>query len=423
MKSLTFICVLFALLLSACGSIQPAPTMSATATSLPTNTHIPTATATPIPMIDVNGIQVPDPKVTNPDLFDLKNSESPIVQFANAFGIKPEEVGNLTPKLLTSVDRKQFVVLISSSGYPLLITDKESHWKSALKDFTHTVNIIVGVYLEPGKDDYLTDQVAKNNFDDIVLPIFWHNIFANENYANWSLPDSRVSLAESEMGQFGGTLIWQNTDFLPEWFKNSKVTEEQVRSMIKSIIQKYPDVKVWLPVNEPYPTDFFASRLGYPNYVIMAFDEARKDTNAPLVLNDFDIEKTGTQKYNQTKTLVETLKSQNLIDGIGIQMHIDPNNPPSKEALVENFKSWGIDVYLTELDVPTDNGQLKAKIFSDVFSAAMEAGVVKQINIWGVGNAAWKQNGNLFNASAQPTIALFEVEKAVVDYLSALSPQ
>ena len=130
----------------------------------------------------------------------------------------------------------------------------------------------------------------------------------------------------------------------------------------------------------------------------MAFDEARKNTDVPLILNDFDIEKTRTQKYNRIKVLVETLKSRNLIDGIGIQMHIDPNNPPSKEALIENFKSWGIDVYLTELDVPTINEQIKAKIFSDVFSAAMESGVVKQINIWGLGNAAWKQNGNLFKA-------------------------
>ena len=104
-------------------------------------------------------------------------------------------------------------------------------------------------------------------------------------------------------------------------------------------------------------------------------------------------------------------------------MHIDPNNPPSKEALIENFKSWGIDVYLTELDVPTINEQIKAKIFSDVFSAAMESGVVKQINIWGLGNAAWKQNGNLFNSSVQPTNALFEVEKAVIDYLFVSHPQ
>jgi len=53
----------------------------------------------------------------------------------------------------------------------------------------------------------------------------------------------------------------------------------------------------------------------------------------------------------------------------------------------------------------------------------MESGVVKQINIWGLGNAAWKQNGNLFNSSVQPTNALFEVEKAVIDYLFVSHPQ
>lgn len=394
-----------------------------TATSVPTNTPIPTATATHVPMIEVDGIQVPDPKVINPELFDLGNPNSPIVQYANAFGVEPENVGDLEPQLLISTDKKQFVVLVTSNGYPLLITDNENHWKSGLKDFMQKVRIRIGVYLEPGKNDYLIDQVAKRNFDDIVLPIFWHNIFANRDQANWNLPDSRANLAGSEMGQFGGTLVWQNIDFLPEWFKNGDVTEEQVRLMVRLIIKEYPEVNVWVPVNEPYATDFFAQRIGYPNYVIIAFDEARKNTNALLILNDFEIEATGTPKYHQTKMLVEVLRSEGLIDGIGIQMHVNPNNHPSKETLIENFKSWEMDIYLTELDVPTENEQLKAKIFSDVLLAAIESGVVKQINIWGLGKAAWRENGNLFNTSVQPTITLFELEKALLAFLSVSSPK
>ncbi|MBI5122631.1 hypothetical protein HZA75_02110 [Candidatus Roizmanbacteria bacterium] len=108
------------------------PTVIATATAIVTLE--PTRAASPVPMIEVEGVQVPDPRASNPELFDLQNPDSPIVQFAKAFGVKPEEVGNLTPQLLTGVDGKQFVVLttgdlsatttFNESGTPLLIAEQ-----------------------------------------------------------------------------------------------------------------------------------------------------------------------------------------------------------------------------------------------------------------------------------------------------------
>lgn len=84
MKHVIFICILFALLLSACGNSQPAPAI--TATSLPTNTSIPTSTETPtpsVPMIEVDGLQIPDLKVSNPELLGT-TPDSSIAQYVNA---------------------------------------------------------------------------------------------------------------------------------------------------------------------------------------------------------------------------------------------------------------------------------------------------------------------------------------------------
>jgi hypothetical protein len=55
---------------------------TATPTSTPTAT--PTATPTPIPTIQVGNLSMPDPRVTNPELFDLRNPDAPIPQFVNA---------------------------------------------------------------------------------------------------------------------------------------------------------------------------------------------------------------------------------------------------------------------------------------------------------------------------------------------------
>ena len=70
-------------------------------------------------------------EVGRPDEALLSSS---VDQFAKAFGVTPEEVGNLTPKLLTGIDGKQFVVMTTGdlaatakfdeSGTPLLIAEQ-----------------------------------------------------------------------------------------------------------------------------------------------------------------------------------------------------------------------------------------------------------------------------------------------------------
>ncbi len=60
------------------------PTATPTATPTSTPTATPTATPTPIPTIQVGNLSVPDPRVTNPELFDLRNPNAPIPQFVNA---------------------------------------------------------------------------------------------------------------------------------------------------------------------------------------------------------------------------------------------------------------------------------------------------------------------------------------------------
>jgi hypothetical protein len=93
MKRTLIVLLLVNLMLSACAPVSaptstpapsttPLPTATATPTSTPTPT--PTATPTPIPTIQVGNLSVPDPRVTNPELFDLRNPDAPIPQFVNA---------------------------------------------------------------------------------------------------------------------------------------------------------------------------------------------------------------------------------------------------------------------------------------------------------------------------------------------------
>jgi hypothetical protein len=101
MKRTLLVLLLVNLMLSACApasaptstpapSATPLPTATAAPTITPTAT--PTATPTPIPTIQVGNLSLPDPRVTNPELFDLRNPNAPIPQFVNALRIAGIEI-------------------------------------------------------------------------------------------------------------------------------------------------------------------------------------------------------------------------------------------------------------------------------------------------------------------------------------------
>jgi hypothetical protein len=104
-------------------SATPLPTTTATPTSTPTAT--PTATPTPIPTIQVGNLSVPDPRITNPKLFDLRNPDAPIPQFVNAMKmagieITAEQVAQgITYEALKDKDGNPFVVAVYNLDPPL----------------------------------------------------------------------------------------------------------------------------------------------------------------------------------------------------------------------------------------------------------------------------------------------------------------
>jgi hypothetical protein len=107
MKRTLIVFLLVNLILSACAPVSaPTPIPAPSATPLPTATAMPTSTATPtstptatstatptpIPTIQVGNLSLPDPRVTNPELFDLRKPDAPIPQFVNAMRIAGIEI-------------------------------------------------------------------------------------------------------------------------------------------------------------------------------------------------------------------------------------------------------------------------------------------------------------------------------------------
>ena len=130
MKRTLLMLLLVNLILSACAPTSapistPAPSATPlpTVTTAPTSTAIPTATPTPIPTIQVGDLSVPDPRVTNPELFDLTKPEAPIPQFANALknagiDVSPEQIAQGITFVSTKEDGTP---LVDKNGNPYIV--------------------------------------------------------------------------------------------------------------------------------------------------------------------------------------------------------------------------------------------------------------------------------------------------------------
>ena len=200
MKRTLLVFLLVNLMLSACApvsaptptpapSVTPLPTATATPTSTPTAT--PTATPTPISTIQVGDLSVPDPRVTNPELFDLRNPDAPIPQFADAM----QEVGiTVDPQTITTELGKNYEIRQGPDGKTYILTtytvegkngarysmgliaeqDERGEWRWII-----TTPVILDNLISP--TDFgvlLNDQDYNNPYLSKIATIIWEQPFS-----------------------------------------------------------------------------------------------------------------------------------------------------------------------------------------------------------------------------------------------------
>jgi len=385
-----------------------------------------------VPLALETNLVVPDPRVTNPELFDLKNPNTPIPQFVRAMemagiNVNPQEVvANLEFRQIEGKGGEKYVVAYSkntgdeiSDNVPLFIRIEEG-WREIT--FRHQSNIEIGIYFEPNNSFWSNQNsinIIARKFSGIVIPYFWHVNFPEQNRNDFSLSNTYENIARQSDAQIIPTaVVWQNRDFLPRWFVQNP-NFDSFSQMLASTLNRIPSSASFIPVvNEPYPGDFLSSSLqlppGYNNYIEYSFRTAREiKPGVPLILNNFDI-LLNQPNYQFTYNTASSLKNSGLIDGIGIQLHIDARNIPSEDSLIRSFSAWnelGLPVYLTEVSVDIPNERQRAEIFRTIVKAA-RATDVRSLNLWGAGPASWRgSQSTIFSDKFQPTPAYYAILK------------
>ena len=146
-----------------------------------------------------------------------------------------------------------------------------------------------------------------------------------------------------------------------------------------------------------------------------AFTYARKyaPSGCKLYLNDYN--EYIPAKTNDLVSMATKLKQLGVIDGIGMQSHLDISYPNGQvySTAVEKFLSTGLEVQITELDITSNNEDAQASLFKEIFSIAVKhADKIPAVTVWGTNDSiSWRRNQNplLFKGGYQPKKAYYSV--------------
>ena len=226
---------------------------------------------------------------------------------------------------------------------------------------------------------------------------------------NWSGLDRVYSYALSHHLIFKEhNLIWGQQQ--PSWISSldSATQYHYIETWIRNVGQRYPKTNLVDVVNEPLaghnPPDGLSGRANYEkalggtgktgiDWIITAFKLARKymPAEAKLLINDYGIinDNAATTAY---LGIIDSLKAQVLIDGIGVQCHnfeIQTADTGVLRRNLDRLAATGLPIYISEMDLgnvgdtgtPNDNVQLLA--YQKLFPLLWQNRGVKGITLWG----------------------------------------
>lgn len=261
----------------------------------------------------------------------------------------------------------------------------------------------------------------------------WGAVEGTRGTFNWAELDSAYNRAAKIGGVFRmHTLIWGSQQ--PTWLKGLSDADQlrEINVWFKAVADHFAGKKIDFidVVNEPIhtpPTGLVttgsaatpagsadpaggayinalggAGATGY-DWIITSFQLARQYfPAAKLVLNEYSIVNDGNSAATYV-TMINLLKTRNLIDGVGLQGHAFSTGPTPVATLAANLATVaaaGVPLYITEYDSDglTDAAQLAE--YQRVFPLFWEHPAVKGVTLWGYRVGHWRtdRGDNLINA-------------------------
>ncbi|MCW3109622.1 MAG: xylanase [Segetibacter sp.] len=236
----------------------------------------------------------------------------------------------------------------------------------------------------------------------------WGVVEAARDVMNWAGLDSAYKLAKHNGFPFKmHTLVWGNQQ--PAWIETLPPAEqlEEIKEWFAAVAARYPAIDIIEVVNEPINDPPNSTGNGGGNYInalggsgttgydwiINSFKLARQyfPVTTKLWINEFNIvnSPSRTQQYLE---IINLLKGQNLIDGVGVQAHAF-STTASSETITTNLNTLsttGLPLYATELDIDGSTDQVQLDAYKRIFPLFWEHAAVKGVTLWGYRPGHWR---------------------------------
>lgn len=313
---------------------------------------------------------------------------------------------------------------------------------------------LVGVAVDPS---YLTNpqytRLLEAEFNGLVAEnaMKWRYLSAEQGQYDFSGADALMEYAvQHQMAVRGHTLVWDLG--LPEWLTQSNLSRDEYKALLEAhitnLVGRYAGrILAWDVVNEPLDDqgqlrqNFWFQAIG-PEYILLAFQWAHAaDPDAQLFLNESYAEGMN-EKSQGVYALVKGLLEKGApVHGVGMQMHLRLENPPSSEDVAQNMQrlaELGLRVHITELDVRLQDapGSLdeklagQARVVGDMARVCLAAPNCDAFFTWGLtdryswipGITGKEDEPLLFAENWQPKPAYWELYAALRDALLSSQP-
>ncbi len=319
-------------------------------------------------------------------------------------------------------------VQLPSRGAAALACDLTQPASCSLGELASRLGFRVGATAEPAETQpgpYATTLAREFNAVTPENALKWYTVQPSPGVWQFGPADTVVDFADAHgMEVRGHTLVWAQDRFTPSWVKavtDPAVLRALVDEEIQRIMTRYAGrIHRWDVVNEPLASlgtgtsDSVFWRVLGPDWVADAFRTAHAvDPTAELWLNEY-----GTDwvpgKHEALVALVKGLLARGVpLHGIGLQTHrptVAGPDPATFRAQLQEFADLGLDVAITELDVPVDpadvNGPTKqAEAYGRVMDACLTVERCREVTTWGVTDAStWLDSLGVFPTPTRPLL-------------------